>query len=163
MDTNVEQSNMVAGYLPTEPLLTTTTGRSPVVEGPSLVHTRSNTCEDSTPTSHDTHDLESCQTSVNIEDSGHKSSENAVSLTGVKISYDITPFSSTLSSLYPVCRICQNPAEKKNALLTPCRCDGSLKYVHGTCLRVCLYNCFHVLCGILFFFGKVAQEGNLTG
>ncbi|XP_067936311.1 E3 ubiquitin-protein ligase MARCHF8-like [Watersipora subatra] len=69
------------------------------------------------------------------EHSSPSSSDEALSLPGIKISYDLTPFSSTLSSLHPVCRICQNPAEKNNALLTPCRCDGSLKYVHGTCLR----------------------------
>ena len=53
-----------------------------------------------------------------------------------KISYEMTPYSSTLSSLHPVCRICQNPSEKRNVLITPCRCDGTLKHVHGTCLRV---------------------------
>lgn len=53
-----------------------------------------------------------------------------------KISYEMTPYSSTLSSLHPVCRICQNPSEKNNVLITPCRCDGSLKHIHGTCLRV---------------------------
>lgn len=60
----------------------------------------------------------------------------AVYVHGCKISYEMTPFSSTLSALHPMCRICQNPSEKKNVLITPCRCDGSLKHVHGTCLRV---------------------------
>lgn len=54
----------------------------------------------------------------------------------VTITYDMTPFSSTLSSLSPSCRICQCHNDMNNVLITPCRCDGSLKYIHGTCLRV---------------------------
>lgn len=57
----------------------------------------------------------------------------------VTISYDMTPFSSTLSSLSPSCRICQCPNDVNNVLITPCRCDGSLKHIHGTCLRVCTH------------------------
>lgn len=64
------------------------------------------------------------------------SSGGTPALAGVHISYEMTPFSSTLSSLHPVCRICQTATEKNNILLSPCRCDGTLKYVHGTCLRV---------------------------
>lgn len=52
------------------------------------------------------------------------------------ISYEPTPFSSTLSSLSPLCRICQCPSEAENILITPCRCDGSLKHIHATCLLV---------------------------
>lgn len=59
-----------------------------------------------------------------------------------KISYDMTPYSSTLSALHPICRICQSPSEKNNVLITPCRCDGTLKHVHGTCLRVS-NDCLH--------------------
>ena len=57
-------------------------------------------------------------------------------LQGVSINYELTPFSSTLSSLNPLCRICQCPAEANNVLITPCRCDGSLKHIHATCLLV---------------------------
>ena len=64
-----------------------------------------------------------------------------------KISYEMTPYSSTLSSLHPVCRICQNPSEKRNVLITPCRCDGTLKHVHGTCLRVMLFK-FIRICAV---------------
>lgn len=74
------------------------------------------------------------------ENFGSQSSEwsqtSTSTVTGIKVSYDMTPFSSTLSSLCPICRICQLPNEKNNILITPCRCDGSLKHVHGTCLRV---------------------------
>lgn len=51
-------------------------------------------------------------------------------------SYEQTPFSSTMSSLAPICRICQATGEPDNVLIYPCRCDGSMKYIHGTCLRV---------------------------
>ena len=43
--------------------------------------------------------------------------------------------SSTLSM--PVCRICQLPGmEPNNNLISPCRCLGSIRYVHNNCLLV---------------------------
>lgn len=68
---------------------------------------------------------------------GSQCSKENASLVSIKISYDMTPYASTLSALHPICRICQNPNEKNNILISPCRCDGTLKHVHGTCLRVC--------------------------
>lgn len=45
--------------------------------------------------------------------------------------------SSTVSS--PVCRICQLPGmEPSNPLISPCRCLGSIRYVHNNCLLVSL-------------------------
>lgn len=58
------------------------------------------------------------------------------SMASIKVSYELSPFSSTQSSLFPLCRICQLPHEKSNVLIAPCRCDGSVKHIHGTCLRV---------------------------
>lgn len=65
-----------------------------------------------------------------------------------------SPFSSTQSSLQPACRICQCSssadvlldgsgrasgaaavATSKHVLISPCRCTGSLQYVHPKCLR----------------------------
>lgn len=41
--------------------------------------------------------------------------------------------SSTMSM--PVCRICQLPSmEPSNHLISPCRCLGSIRYVHNNCL-----------------------------
>jgi len=57
-------------------------------------------------------------------------------LPNMVINYELTPFSSTISSLSPLCRICQCCAEADNVLINPCRCDGSLKYIHATCLLV---------------------------
>ena len=43
--------------------------------------------------------------------------------------------SSTMSM--PVCRICQLPSmEPSNMLISPCRCLGSIRYVHNNCLLV---------------------------
>lgn len=70
---------------------------------------------------------------------------------GMTINYELTPFSSTLSSLNPLCRICQCSAETHNVLITPCRCDGSLKHVHATCLLVCnRILCVIQLVGLLY-------------
>ena len=38
----------------------------------------------------------------------------------------------------PLCRICHTPAEKNSdPLIAPCRCSGTMKYVHRGCLVVC--------------------------
>jgi len=43
--------------------------------------------------------------------------------------------SSSTTSM-PVCRICQLPSiEPNNPLISPCRCLGSIKYVHNPCLK----------------------------
>ena len=44
--------------------------------------------------------------------------------------------SSSTSSM-PICRICQLPSlEPHNSLISPCRCLGSIRYVHNPCLAV---------------------------
>ena len=44
--------------------------------------------------------------------------------------------SSSTTSM-PICRICQLPSmEPNNPLLSPCRCLGSIRYVHSPCLKV---------------------------
>mmetsp|Transcript_32151 Transcript_32151/g.44583 ORF Transcript_32151/g.44583 Transcript_32151/m.44583 type:complete len:160 (+) Transcript_32151:221-700(+) len=35
----------------------------------------------------------------------------------------------------PACRICLEPAGVEGDLCSPCRCKGSMKFVHKTCLR----------------------------
>ena len=51
--------------------------------------------------------------------------------------------SSSIISM-PVCRICQLPGmEPANHLISPCRCLGSIRYVHNNCLLVSLLPCFH--------------------
>ena len=51
--------------------------------------------------------------------------------------------SSSIISM-PVCRICQLPGmEPANHLISPCRCLGSIRYVHNNCLLVRLLPYFH--------------------
>ena len=40
-------------------------------------------------------------------------------------------------TIYNICRICQLPSvEPSNPLLSPCRCLGSIRFVHNPCLMV---------------------------
>merc|ERR550519_2890711 len=49
--------------------------------------------------------------------------------------------SSSTSSM-PICRICQLPSiEPHNSLISPCRCLGSIRYVHNPCLAKWLEVC----------------------
>ena len=42
-------------------------------------------------------------------------------------------------TIYNICRICQLPSvEPSNPLLSPCRCLGSIRFVHNPCLMVLL-------------------------
>lgn len=41
------------------------------------------------------------------------------------------------SSHERLCRICHCPSSLNDNLISPCRCSGSLKYVHMSCLLVC--------------------------
>jgi len=53
---------------------------------------------------------------------------------GVAIPASMSHSSSTTSM--PICRICQLPSmEPNNPLLSPCRCLGSIRYVHSPCLK----------------------------
>jgi hypothetical protein len=36
------------------------------------------------------------------------------------------------------CRICMEPDHKDNPLITPCKCSGSVKYIHEECLKTWL-------------------------
>ncbi|ESO88147.1 hypothetical protein LOTGIDRAFT_234708 [Lottia gigantea] len=42
--------------------------------------------------------------------------------------------STVCSDNMPCCRICQLPGDKTEILFSPCRCSGSLKFVHYACL-----------------------------
>lgn len=50
--------------------------------------------------------------------------------------------SETSSSLLPICRICHMPGEledEREMLISPCRCAGTLQFIHNTCLQVSPY------------------------
>ena len=58
--------------------------------------------------------------------------------------------SSTVSM--PVCRICQLPGvEPSNPLISPCRCLGSIRYVHNNCLLVSFAQLYLELCRLWGF------------
>jgi len=40
------------------------------------------------------------------------------------------------TDLLPICRICQLPGDIADPLFTPCRCSGTLGFIHYTCLKV---------------------------
>ncbi len=45
--------------------------------------------------------------------------------------------SDTNSAIIPICRICHMPEdENKEVLISPCRCAGTLQWIHNTCLMV---------------------------
>lgn len=47
----------------------------------------------------------------------------------------------TTSTTGPVCRICHLPYEESKPLLSPCRCSGTLQFVHNACLVVSCNRC----------------------
>ena len=47
--------------------------------------------------------------------------------------------SETSSAALPICRICHMPGEledEQEMLISPCRCAGTLQFIHNTCLQV---------------------------
>lgn len=40
------------------------------------------------------------------------------------------------TDLWPICRICQLPGDKEDYLFSPCRCSGTMMFVHYFCLLV---------------------------
>jgi hypothetical protein len=64
----------------------------------------------------------------------------------------------------PCCRVCHGESEPNNQLYYPCKCDGSIKYVHQECLLQWLKisrkkesKC--ELCGEFFTFHNVYADG----
>ncbi|ELU00080.1 hypothetical protein CAPTEDRAFT_225460 [Capitella teleta] len=49
--------------------------------------------------------------------------------------------SETNSTLNPICRICHMTGTESDGLISPCRCAGSLQYIHSTCLTRWLEIC----------------------
>ena len=47
--------------------------------------------------------------------------------------------SDTNSAVLPFCRICHSPEEENNNLISPCRCSGTLQFIHQSCLKVINY------------------------
>ncbi len=47
-----------------------------------------------------------------------------------------------------VCRICRLEAEPDNALFHPCKCSGTIKFVHQDCLNQWLKHSGHTHCEV---------------
>ena len=47
--------------------------------------------------------------------------------------------SDSSSAIIAICRICHMPGEEDEILITPCRCAGTLQFIHNTCLQVRIY------------------------
>ena len=59
------------------------------------------------------------------------------------------PDSDAGTDLLPVCRICQLPGDKEDFLFSPCRCSGTMMFVHYLCLLVSAC-CMHTMsCNML--------------
>lgn len=63
--------------------------------------------------------------------------ENGLNVPGNNLESILSTFGSGASiiSLGPICRICHQGATKEQPLISPCRCDGTLKYVHNACIN----------------------------
>ena len=60
--------------------------------------------------------------------------------------------SETSSAVLPICRICHMPSEledEQEMLISPCRCAGTLQFIHNTCLQVISSNYLKIEgCGV---------------
>lgn len=50
--------------------------------------------------------------------------------------YSSLTVSSCGTDMYSFCKICQLQGDEKDPLISPCRCSGTLKYIHVSCLKV---------------------------
>lgn len=69
----------------------------------------------------------------------------------------------SLEAEVPVCRVCHGESEPGRELFFPCKCDGSIKYVHQDCLQEWLKHARNKsrceLCGEELKFKKIYKEG----
>ena len=64
----------------------------------------------------------------------------------------------------PVCRVCHGESEPGRELYYPCKCDGTIKYVHQDCLTEWIKHSRQKtprceLCGQPFRFQNIYKEG----
>ena len=48
--------------------------------------------------------------------------------------------SESTSAIIPICRICHMPGDESEILINPCRCAGTLQFIHQNCLMVSVKN-----------------------
>ena len=44
------------------------------------------------------------------------------------------------SNIIPICRICYEKDKKNDLLIIPCKCEGTIKYVHQSCIKKWIIN-----------------------
>ncbi|XP_045160186.2 E3 ubiquitin-protein ligase MARCHF8-like [Mercenaria mercenaria] len=49
--------------------------------------------------------------------------------------YSSLTVSSCGTDMYSFCKICQMQGDERDPLITPCRCSGTLRYIHVSCLK----------------------------
>ena len=72
---------------------------------------------------------------------------SALSCSALKLpAYDSkSNLSETASALLAICRICHQPGDEYDILISPCRCAGTLQFIHNTCLMVSITStCTHL-------------------
>lgn len=57
-----------------------------------------------------------------------------VGLPQVKSAAEISVASSVSQKSLPICRICHLPANDDDHLISPCRCAGTMQFIHSSCL-----------------------------
>ena len=60
---------------------------------------------------------------------------SATSTPRLQVKYQF-PDSDATSTMMEICRICHMPGDLEEILISPCRCAGTLQYIHHTCLMV---------------------------
>ena len=83
------------------------------------------------------------------------------------MSYTLDSKSDTNSVFLDICKICHQPSDPEDPLISPCRCAGSLQYIHGACLTVsipcvcvCIYIC--ICAALVIFWSPGASHSSQT-
>lgn len=64
-----------------------------------------------------------------------KRSPSGISKKGSSCNFSSLTVSSCGTDMRSLCRICQMPGEDRDPLISPCRCCGTLRYIHVHCLK----------------------------
>ena len=68
----------------------------------------------------------------------HSISMTHLNVNAPPMSFSLDSKSETNSVFYDICKICHQTSDPEDPLISPCRCAGTLQYIHGTCLTVSL-------------------------
>lgn len=80
--------------------------------------------------------LKQAKGSYNSVNEVHRSPSLLSSKKMLSSRYSSLTVSECGTDMCSICRICQMPDDEHDHLISPCRCTGSLRYVHTSCLKV---------------------------